>query len=121
LASAAATDADRHVAGRLGVGGPSPPRAADRDLPATRQLATAAWADPAQLHYCTRSDPGDGFRRYYERAQNEPGWTTHTIDSSHNAQITAPEALAAIIRSILGPKAELGHQPQYREPDVARA
>lgn len=50
--------------------------------------------------YCTRPAPGDGFRRFYERAQKESGWKHFEIDASHNPHITTPEVLAAMLDEI---------------------
>jgi len=50
--------------------------------------------------YCTRPAPGDGFRRFADRARREPGWNCLEIDSSHSPHITAPEALAALLDGI---------------------
>ena len=46
--------------------------------------------------YCSRPAPGDGFRRFYERAQKEPGWKHYEIHASHNPHITTPDELAAL-------------------------
>jgi pimeloyl-ACP methyl ester carboxylesterase len=100
-----------------------PPRAMPPDTPE----ADRAWATPRRMPqpietlltpvrlargetdlprayiYCTRPDPADGFRRFYERALSEAGWTAHEIDASHNPHITAAEALARLLAEIIGP------------------
>jgi pimeloyl-ACP methyl ester carboxylesterase len=54
---------------------------------------------PRTYIYCTRSAPGDVFRQFAERAQRE-GWGCYEIDASHSPHVTAPEALARILREI---------------------
>ncbi len=50
--------------------------------------------------YCSRPAPGDGFRRFYERAQKEPGWKHYEIYASHNPHITTPDELASLLHGI---------------------
>lgn len=52
---------------------------------------------PRAYVYCTITAPHDPFRRFYERAQTEAGWTAHELRSSHNPHITIPEELAALL------------------------
>jgi pimeloyl-ACP methyl ester carboxylesterase len=59
---------------------------------------------PRAYIYCTRPDPSDGFRPFYERARSELGWTAHEIDASHNPHITTPEPLAELIDRIIAPE-----------------
>lgn len=54
---------------------------------------------PRTYIYCTRSAPGDVFRQFAERTQRE-GWGYYEIDASHSPHVTAPEALAHILREI---------------------
>ena len=65
------------------------------------RLARGETSLPRSYIYCTRADLSDGFRRFYERAKTEPGWTAHEIDASHNPHITAPDALATLIQGII--------------------
>jgi pimeloyl-ACP methyl ester carboxylesterase len=57
-------------------------------------------------HYirCERIAPADPFRPSYERAGRE-GWGTSELDASHSPQITAPEALMALLDEIVGAEA----------------
>ncbi len=55
---------------------------------------------PRSYVYYTRTSPGDPFRVFAERAQREH-WDYHELDASHSAHITAPEALAALLASIV--------------------
>jgi pimeloyl-ACP methyl ester carboxylesterase len=56
-------------------------------------------AMPRHYIYCLKHDPSDVVRPFYERAKRE-GWTTHELDASHNAHITAPDALADLLDAI---------------------
>ena len=100
-------------------------RVPPRPLPPDTDPADVAWASPRRrpqpietllepLHltrgeaamprsyiYCTRPDPADGFRRFYERAQAEPGWSAHAIDASHNPHVTTPVELADMLQRII--------------------
>ena len=51
--------------------------------------------------YCTIPGPGDVFRQFGQRAQNEPGWTYHEIEASHNPHITVPKALMQVLQSLV--------------------
>jgi len=37
------------------------------------------------------------FGKFAERARSEPGWSYHEIDASHSPNITAPQALMAVL------------------------
>ena len=50
--------------------------------------------------YCKRILPGDPFRQFAERAKSEQ-WGYQELDASHSPQITAPEALAALLQSMV--------------------
>lgn len=52
---------------------------------------------PRHYIYCLKSGPGDVFRQFYDRAGSEPGWTRHTIDTSHAPNITAPEVITPLL------------------------
>jgi pimeloyl-ACP methyl ester carboxylesterase len=54
---------------------------------------------PRSYIYCARAAPGDVFRQFGERAQRE-GWGCYTMDASHSPHVTAPEALACVLREI---------------------
>jgi pimeloyl-ACP methyl ester carboxylesterase len=51
-------------------------------------------------HYvlCTKSE---AFRRYADKAA-AAGWPVYELDSSHSPHVTAPEALAALLETIVG-------------------
>ena len=55
---------------------------------------------PRTYVYCTRVSAADPFRPFAERAKREQ-WDYHELDSSHSAHVTAPEALLALLSSIV--------------------
>ena len=89
-------------------------------LPPDTSPEDVAWAMPRRLHHplksleqplvltqgpltlprhyihCTKST----FQRFADKAKTE-GWTVHELDSSHNPHITVPEALAALLETIV--------------------
>jgi len=55
---------------------------------------------PRAYIYAKRAPPADTFRQFAERAKSEH-WDYREIDASHSPHITAPEALAALLGSII--------------------
>jgi pimeloyl-ACP methyl ester carboxylesterase len=55
--------------------------------------------------YCRRSEPGDVFRQFAERAKGSLGWRYREIDATHSPNITAPDALAALLHDIVSARA----------------
>jgi pimeloyl-ACP methyl ester carboxylesterase len=55
---------------------------------------------PRTYIYCKISRPGDVFRQFRDRASTEKGWKCIDIDASHSPNVTAPDALAAILDGI---------------------
>jgi pimeloyl-ACP methyl ester carboxylesterase len=49
---------------------------------------------------CTQVNPGDVFEQFAARARSEAGWQYEEIDATHSPNITAPEALAEILRRV---------------------
>ena len=99
---------------------PSPPDTSEADLKwiAERRLAQSfkSFEMPVQLRgaditlprsyiYCKRIPPGDPFRPFAERAKSEPGWRYFEIDASHSPHVTAPDALAALLQTIVAGRA----------------
>jgi pimeloyl-ACP methyl ester carboxylesterase len=52
---------------------------------------------PRSYIYATRIAPADTFGPFAARARNEAGWRYHEIDASHAPNVTAPEALMALL------------------------
>ncbi|QOZ30042.1 alpha/beta fold hydrolase [Bradyrhizobium sp. CCBAU 51753] len=51
--------------------------------------------------YATRITPADTFGQFARRTRNEPGWRHFEIDASHSPNVTAPEALMALLDQIV--------------------
>ncbi len=64
------------------------------------RLRNGALTLPRSFVYCARITPGDVFRQFKERAERE-GWGCYTMDASHSPHVTAPEALARVLREIV--------------------
>ena len=64
------------------------------------KLSGAVEKLPRTYIYCKIFRPGDVFRQFRDRASKEKGWTVIDIDASHSPNVTAPEALAAILDGI---------------------
>jgi pimeloyl-ACP methyl ester carboxylesterase len=54
---------------------------------------------PRTYVYCTRIAPGDVFRPFADRARRE-GWQYVELDASHSPNVTAPNALAALLADV---------------------
>jgi pimeloyl-ACP methyl ester carboxylesterase len=57
---------------------------------------------PRSYIYATRITPADTFGQFAARAKSEPGWRYYEIDASHSANVTAPDALMALLEKIVG-------------------
>jgi pimeloyl-ACP methyl ester carboxylesterase len=57
-------------------------------------------AAPRAYIYCTRIAPGDVFGPFAERARREAGWQYLELEASHSPNVTAPEALAALLEKL---------------------
>jgi pimeloyl-ACP methyl ester carboxylesterase len=64
------------------------------------QLQGGALTLPRSYIYATRITPADTFGRFAARAKSEPGWRYYEIDASHSPNVTAPEALMALLEKI---------------------
>jgi pimeloyl-ACP methyl ester carboxylesterase len=69
------------------------------------QLSGADISLPRSYIYCKRIPPGDPFRQFAERAKSEAGWRYFEIDASHSPHVTAPDALAALLQTIVSGRA----------------
>ncbi len=56
---------------------------------------------PRSYIYCSRVAPADTFGQFAKRAKSEPGWRNFEIDASHSPNVTAPEALMALLQKIV--------------------
>jgi pimeloyl-ACP methyl ester carboxylesterase len=56
---------------------------------------------PRSYIYATRITPADTFGRFTARARSEPGWRYDEIDASHSPNVTAPDALMALLQKIV--------------------
>jgi pimeloyl-ACP methyl ester carboxylesterase len=55
---------------------------------------------PRTYIYCTRIAPGDVFGPFAARARREAGWEYLELEASHSPNVTAPEALAALLEKV---------------------
>ena len=56
---------------------------------------------PRSYIYATRITPADTFGPFAEQAKSDPAWRYHEIDASHSPNVTAPEALMALLQKIV--------------------
>ena len=56
---------------------------------------------PRSYIYATRITPADTFGQFATRARSEAGWRYYEIDASHSPNVTAPEALMALLQKIV--------------------
>ena len=57
-------------------------------------------AAPRAYIYCTRIAPGDVFGPLAVRGRREAGWQYLDLEASHSPNVTAPEALAALLEKL---------------------
>jgi len=55
---------------------------------------------PRSYIYATRITPADTFGPFAKMAKNDPAWRYFEIDASHSPNVTAPEALMALLEEI---------------------
>jgi pimeloyl-ACP methyl ester carboxylesterase len=55
---------------------------------------------PRSYIYATRITPADTFGPFAKQAKNDPAWRYYEIDASHSPNVTAPEALMALLLEI---------------------
>lgn len=65
------------------------------------KLQGGALTLPRSYIYATRITPADTFGPFAARAKSEAGWRYFEIDASHAPNITAPEALTALLEKIV--------------------
>lgn len=61
---------------------------------------SALLALPRSYIYATRTTPADTFGPFAKMAKNDPAWRYHEIDASHSPNVTAPQALMALLEKI---------------------
>ena len=64
------------------------------------RLQGGALTLPRSYIYATRITPADTFGPFARTAKNDPAWGYHEIDASHSPNVTAPEALMALLSKI---------------------
>ena len=55
---------------------------------------------PRTYVHCTNKIGNDVFRQFADRFRDDPAWRFHAMDASHSPNITAPEALAALLLAL---------------------
>ena len=55
---------------------------------------------PRSYIYATRITPADTFGRFAKMTKSDPAWRYFEIDASHSPNVTAPEALTALLEKI---------------------
>jgi len=63
-------------------------------------LTHAAPPFPRSYIHCTRKEGHDVFRQFADRFRGDPAWRFHAMDASHSPNVTAPDALAAILLAL---------------------
>jgi pimeloyl-ACP methyl ester carboxylesterase len=56
---------------------------------------------PRSYIYALRTNPNDTFGQFAAKAKKTPGWRYYDIDASHSPQVTAPQALFALLQKIV--------------------
>ena len=56
---------------------------------------------PRNYIYATRITPADTFGPFARMTKGDPAWSYHEIDASHSPNVTAPEALMALLTKIV--------------------
>ena len=65
------------------------------------RLHGGALSLPRSYIYATRITPADTFGPFAKMAKADPLWGYHEIDASHSPNVTAPEALTALLQKIV--------------------
>jgi pimeloyl-ACP methyl ester carboxylesterase len=56
---------------------------------------------PRSYIYALRTNPNDTFGQFARKAKTTAGWRYYDIDASHSPQVTAPDALFALLQKIV--------------------
>ena len=54
---------------------------------------------PRSYIHCTKKTGQDSFKQFADRFRDDPAWSFHALDASHNPHYTAPDALGALLLS----------------------
>ena len=60
---------------------------------------------PRSYIYATRITPADTFGPFARMAKSDPAWSYDEIDASHSPNVTAPEALMALLEKLAAERA----------------
>jgi pimeloyl-ACP methyl ester carboxylesterase len=66
----------------------------------TLHLNHAAPPFPRSYIHCMRKEEHDVFRQFADRSRGDPAWRFHAMDASHSPNVSAPDALAAILLAL---------------------
>ena len=61
------------------------------------QLSRPAPPFPRSYIHCTKKEGHDSFQQFAQRFHDDPAWRFHALNASHSPNITAPDALAALL------------------------
>ncbi|MDI1262705.1 MAG: alpha/beta hydrolase [bacterium] len=64
------------------------------------ELQNGSLTLPRSYIYATRITPADTFGPFARMTKNDPAWNYYEIDASHSPNVTAPEALMALLTKI---------------------
>ena len=64
------------------------------------KLQGGALTLPRSYIYATRITPADTFGPFARMTKGDPAWSYYEIDASHSPNVTAPEALMALLQKI---------------------
>ncbi len=71
-----------------------------RCLSQTLRLSHATPSFPRSYIHCTKKTGADTFQQFADRFRDDPAWRFRSIDASHSPNITAPDALAALLLGV---------------------
>ena len=100
LARAAEPDAAGYLAGRCRMALNAPRRHADQMFRDQAQAEGGPLTLPRSYIYATRITPADTFGPFARMTKGDPAWSYYEIDASHSPNVTAPEALMALLQKI---------------------
>jgi pimeloyl-ACP methyl ester carboxylesterase len=63
------------------------------------QLAHPIPPFPRSYIHCAKKSGPDPFKQFADRYRDDPTWSFHALDAGHNPNITAPDALGALLLS----------------------